>query len=47
MGLCNSPDIFQQKMNKLFKGLEYIRIYIYDLLIINNGNFGDHLIKLK
>ena len=34
MGLCNSPDIFQEKMNELFNGLEYVRIYIDDLLII-------------
>ena len=25
MGLCNSPDIFQEKMYKLFNGLEYVR----------------------
>ena len=24
MGLCNSPDIFQDKMNELFNGLQYI-----------------------
>ena len=36
MGLCNSPDIFQEKMNELFNGLGYVRGYIDDLLIINN-----------
>ena len=25
MGLYNSPDIFQEKMNELFNGLEYVR----------------------
>ena len=25
MGLCNSPDILQEKMNELFNGLEYVR----------------------
>ena len=25
MGLCNSPDIFQEKMNELFEGLNYVR----------------------
>ena len=39
MGLCNSPDIFQEKMNKLFKGLEYDRTYIDDLLTISNKFF--------
>ena len=34
-------------MNELFNGLEYVRAYIDDLLIINNGNFEDHLNKLK
>ena len=27
MGLCNSPDIFQEKMNELFSSLEYVRSY--------------------
>lgn len=27
MGLCNEPDIFQEKMSRLFTELEYIRIY--------------------
>ena len=31
MRLCNSPDLFQEKMNELFNGLEYIRTYIDDL----------------
>ena len=47
MGLCNSPDIFQEKMNELFNGLEYVRAYIDDLLIISNGNFEDYLNKVK
>ena len=46
MGLCNSPDIFQEKMNELFNGLEYVRAYIDDLLIISNDNFEDHLNKV-
>ena len=46
MGLCNSPDIFQEKMNELFAGFEYVRAYIDDLLCISNGTYEDHLIKL-
>ena len=46
MGLCNSPDIFQEKMNKLFAGLDYVRTYIDDLLCISNGTYEDHLDKL-
>ena len=47
MGLCNSPDIFQEKMNELLNGLEYVRAYIDDLLIISNSNFEDHLNRIK
>ena len=34
-------------MNELFNGLEYVRAYIDDLLIISNSNFQDHLNKVK
>ena len=47
MGLCNSPDVFQEEVNELFNSFEYIRAYIGDLLMISNGNFEDHLSKLK
>ena len=43
MRLCDSPDIFQEKIKELFNGLEYVRAYIDDLLIISNGTFEDHL----
>ena len=46
MGICNSPDIFQEKMNKNFRGFEFIRAYIDDLLIITKGDFSGHLNKL-
>ena len=46
MGLCNSPDIFQEKMNELFAGFDYVRTYIDDLLVVSNGTFDDHLEKL-
>ena len=47
MGLCNNPDIFQEKMNELFHDLEYVRAYIDDLIIIGNSSFEDHLNKVK
>ena len=28
MGLCNSPDIFQEKMSELMEGLEFARTYL-------------------
>ena len=46
MGLCNSPDIFQEKMNELFEGLDYVRAYIDDLLVLSKGTYEDHLEKL-
>jgi hypothetical protein len=47
MGLCNSPDIFQEKMGELFYDLEYVRAYINDLLVINNeGDYETHLQQL-
>ena len=45
MGLCNSPDIFQEKMLTLMEGLEFVRAYIDDLLVITSGDFTDHLDK--
>ena len=47
MGLCNSPDIFQEKMSELFEGLEFVRTYIDDLLCLTKGDFDDHLEKLE
>ena len=47
MGLCNSPDIFQEKMSELFDGLEFVRTYIDDLLCLTKGDFSDHLEKLE
>jgi hypothetical protein len=47
MGLCNSPDIFQEKMSKLMCGLEFVQAYIDDILAITNGLFSEHLEKLE
>ena len=33
-------------MNDLFDGLEYVRAYIDDLLIMTNGTWEDHLEKV-
>ena len=33
MGVANPKENFQQKMNDLFDGFEFIRAYIYNLLI--------------
>ena len=47
MGVSNSPDIFQEKMNKMFRGFDFIRAYINDLLIITKVDLSDHLDKLE
>ena len=47
MGLCNSPDIFQEKMNELFEGLDFVRACIDDLLVLTKGNFDEHLERLE
>ena len=47
MGAANSPDIFQQKINDLFHGFEFILTFIYDLLILTKISLTDHLQKLK
>ena len=47
MGLCNSPDIFQEKMSELMENLEFVRTYIDDLLVLTKDSFEDHLDKLE
>ena len=46
MGLCNSPDIFQEKISELMDGLDYVRAYIDDVLVLSSGDWTDHLRKL-
>ena len=38
MGLCNSPDIFQEKMSTLLGDLEYVRTYIVDLICTSKSD---------
>ena len=42
MGLCNSPDIFQEKMSELFIGLVTVRVYIDDFLHVTKGFCTEH-----
>ena len=46
MGLCNGPDVFQEKMSTLFAELEYVKTYIDNLLVTTKGDLDDHLEKL-
>ena len=43
MGLCNSPDIFQEKMSDLLEGLDSVRVYIDDVLHVTKGTWTEHL----
>ena len=47
MGLCNSPDIFQEKMSELFVGLDTVRVYIDELLHVTKSSWTEHLTVLK
>src|SRR5210317_1119023 len=47
MGLCNSPDIFQENMSELMAELNFVRAYIDDLLVITQGKFTKHLDQLE
>ncbi len=42
MGLCNSPDIFQECMYEIFSDLEYVCVYIDDLLVTSCSTFEEH-----
>ena len=47
MVVCNSPDIFLQKINKLFQGFQFIHAYKDDILILTKGYYTDHVHKLE
>ena len=46
MGLANSPDVFQEKMSKLFNNFEDVRAYIDDILLLTKGDWEEHLVRL-
>ena len=47
MGLCKSPDIFQEKMSELMVGLEFARAYLNDLLLITKVDLDEPLVQLE
>ena len=47
MGVCNSPNIFQECMFELYLDLEYVRVYINDLLVTSCSTFEEHLEQLE
>jgi hypothetical protein len=47
MGIVGSPDIFQGKMLELMESLEFVRVYLDNLLCISKLSLEDHLEKLE
>jgi hypothetical protein len=47
MGIASSPDIFQGKMSELMESLEYVRMYLDDLLCISKLSLENQLEKLE
>ena len=47
MGVACSPDVFKAKMSELMASLEFVRMYLDDLLCISKGNLDDHLKKVR
>ncbi len=47
MVIAGSPDIFQAKMSELMVALEYVHMYLDDLLCITRASLDDHLQKLR
>ena len=47
MGVCNSPEIFQERMSDLMTGLEFVHTYLDDLLVLMKSDWNDHLNKLE
>jgi putative transposase len=47
MGICNSPDIFQECMYEIFSDLECVCVYIDDLLVTSCSTFEEHLQRLE
>ena len=47
MGLCNGPDVFQEKMASSMDGLLHVHVHIDGLLALTNSTLEDHLNELN
>ncbi len=47
MGIARSPDIFQEKMSSLMETLEYVQVYLDNILTITEDTLEDHFSKLR
>jgi hypothetical protein len=43
MGIKVAVDVFQEVMAELFYNLDYVQVYLDDILIVDNGTLEDHM----
>ena len=42
-GLANAPSTFQRMMDRIFRDLPFVRVYLDDLAIATQGTAEDHM----
>ena len=42
MGVCNSTNIFKEKISELFDGFDTVRAYINNVIVIFKDNYSNH-----
>ena len=47
MGMCNSGDIFQSKVEDLLGDIEGIKTYIGDIIVLSKDIFENHIDQLR
>ena len=47
MGVVVATDIFQARLGDLLGDLQYVVVYLDDILIIGNSTFKDHLQQIE
>ena len=47
MGMCNSSDIFQAKVDKLLGDIEGFKTYFYNILVLIKNSFSNHIEQLS
>jgi hypothetical protein len=46
MGINCAPDIFQEQMYKIMSGLDFVKTYLNNLLMMTSDTLDNHLCKL-
>ena len=47
VGMCDSGDIFQSKVDEILGDVEGVKIYISDLLVLSKYCFRNHIEQLR